>query len=114
MSLGHEFIVDAFGCDPAPLRDLAQMQRLLARVIEELDLRPVGEGRWHAFPGEGGVTGMYLLAESHLCCHTYPERGAATFNLYCCRPRPPWPWSARLAEAVGAREVTVREVLRGA
>lgn len=114
MSLGHEWIVDARECDPAALRDLTRMRALLERVIAELDLRPVGEGRWHVFPGEAGVTGMYLLAESHLCCHTYPERGAATFNLYCCRVRAPWPWTDRLAESLGARAVHVRELPRGA
>jgi len=33
-----------------------------------------------------GVTGLLLLTESHLACDTFPERGFASFNLYCCRP----------------------------
>ncbi|GAC1569224.1 MAG: hypothetical protein NVS3B20_22580 [Polyangiales bacterium] len=45
--------------------------------------------------------------------HTFPELGLATFNLYCCRPRPPWPWSPRLRERLAAREVTVRAFARG-
>ena len=40
---------------------------------------------WHKFGGEGGVTGLIMLTESHLACHTYPEYQTATFNLYCCR-----------------------------
>jgi len=32
------------------------------------------------------VTGLLLLTESHLACDTFPERGFASFNLYCCRP----------------------------
>jgi spermidine synthase len=44
--------------------------------------------RWHTFPdheGEpGGVTGMLLLAESHLAIHTWPELGAVTLDVYVC------------------------------
>lgn len=50
-------------------------------------LTVVGE-HWHKFPpylGEpGGVTGMLLLAESHLAVHTWPERDAVTLDLYVC------------------------------
>jgi S-adenosylmethionine decarboxylase len=63
--------------------------------------------------GQGGVTGMLLLTESHLACHTFPERGYASFNLYCCRPRDEWPWPERLAESLGARRVEVRSFMRG-
>ena len=62
----------------------------------------------------GGVTGLALLSESHLACHTYPEFGVATFNLYCCRARPRWNWEAVLAEMLGATSVTVRVLERRA
>src|SRR5262245_12823152 len=93
---GVEWVVDAFGCDPDRLRGLCE------EVLARLDLRPVGPPLWHAFPGPGGVTGLYLLAESHLAVHTFPEHGLATLNLYCCRPRPPWPWADRLRDALAA------------
>jgi S-adenosylmethionine decarboxylase len=62
----------------------------------------------------GGVTGLYLLAESHLACHTFPERALAAFNLYCCRTRPAWDWSGFLKLRLSAREVLVRAIARGA
>lgn len=112
MNVGYEWIVDAAGCDPAALRDLGAMRALLDRIVSDLALKPVGEPLWHAFGGEAGVTGLILLSESHLACHTYPEFGAATFNLYCCRERPDWPWSERLAEAIGATRVSVSRIER--
>jgi S-adenosylmethionine decarboxylase len=112
MIVGHEWVVDACGCDPGALRDLGLLQDVLGRVVAELGLKPVGAPSWHKFPGEGGVTGIILLSESHLACHTYPELGAATFNLYCCRERPEWPWSERLRESLGASEVTIRRLER--
>jgi S-adenosylmethionine decarboxylase len=110
---GIEWIVDAHGCDPARLRDGAAVRALLDRVVVDLDLRVVGQPLVHGFAPPGGVTALYLLTESHLCCHTYPESGVATFNLYCCRERPPWPWEAGLAGALGARRVAVLRQPRG-
>ena len=114
MNVGSEWMVDARGCAAEPLSDLDRMRGLCERVINELELKVIGDGQWHQFPAPGGVTGLYLLSESHLACHTYPEIGVATFNLYCCRPRPRWPWEARLAEALGANGVTVQFITRNA
>jgi len=112
MLVGTEWLVDASGCLPAALRDLGCLREVFRRIVAELDLKAVGEEQWHAFPGEGGVTGLLLLRESHLACHTYPELGVATFNLYCCRERPEWTWRERLAELLGARGVTVVRIQR--
>ena len=113
MTTGTEWLVDAAGCQPALLADLGGMRALCEAIIADLRLGTVGEPRWHQFPPPGGVTGIYLLAESHLACHTFPELGVATFNLYCCRPRAAWPWERQLTEQFGATRVSVRCVPRG-
>jgi S-adenosylmethionine decarboxylase len=114
MEVGVEWLVDATGCDAARLQDLPRVLAVLAEVIKDLELSVIGEGLAHVFGGAGGVTALYLLSESHLACHTYPETGVATFNLYCCRARSEWPWTAALTEALLATHVTVRKVTRGA
>lgn len=106
-------MIDAIGCDPELLRDRAALESLFARIIAEVQLKPL-RSVWHQFDGPGGLTGMVLLSESHLTCHTYPEFGSATFNLYCCRERPEWPWRQRLSEMLGAAEVSVRTFERSA
>ena len=119
MTVGTEWLVDARGCRAEALRDLAVVRALLETVLARLDLRVIGEGAWHKFGGEGGLTGLYLLTESHLSVHTYPEHGTATFNLYCCRPRPDFPWADEIARALGPGHprgdvrVDVRVVERG-
>lgn len=110
---GSEWIVDAHGCRPDALRSRTTLEAVFDRVVGELALCPVAPPVWHQFPGEGGITGMALLSESHLTCHTFPEAGYAAFNLYSCRPRERWTWEIALAELVGAREVSVRSVERG-
>jgi S-adenosylmethionine decarboxylase len=112
-STGVEHVVDAYGCDPAALRSPDILRALVRDVVESLGLTPVSAPMWHAFPGEGGVTGLTMLAESHLSVHTYPERGFAAFDLYCCRPHVEWPWKEKLASALGARDVNVRVIQRG-
>ena len=114
MITGMEWLIDAAGCDPARLADLSAMRALCEAVVADLRLGLIGEPHWHQFPAPAGVTGIYLLTESHLTCHTFPELGAATFNLYCCRPRAAWAWERQLTEGLGAARVSVRCVSRGA
>ena len=112
MIVGKEWIIDASGCRADDLRDVNRLRAVFARVIDELGLQVVGEQLWRQFPAPGGITGLALLSESHLTCHTYPEFSSATFNLYCCRARPDWPWSERLQEMLSARDVSIRVVER--
>jgi S-adenosylmethionine decarboxylase len=114
MTTGTEWIVDAHGCSPEALRSVSMLEALFGRIINELHLRPVAPPVWHRFPGEGGITGVLLLSESHLSVHTFPEAGFAAINLYCCRPRSAWPWETGLADALGAQHVQVRAESRGA
>lgn len=113
-NVGIEWVVDAVGCVPSALRDVRAVQDVVSRAIDELGLRVLGTPAWHVFEGQGGVTGLVMLTESHLAVHTYPEVGVATFNLYCCSTRPEWPWADRLAESLGAEAVEVRTFVRGA
>jgi len=113
MNVGTEWLVDVYDGDAAALADLARMRSACERVIEGLDLCVVGSPQWHQFPPPGGVTGLYLLTESHLACHTYPEYGLATFNLYCCRARPAWDWRGELTAVLGGGRVSVRTLSRG-
>ena len=114
MNVGTEWLVDAEGCSADPLRDVDTVRGLCEEVIADLGLRVVGDPMWYQFPQPGGVTGLYLLTESHLACHTFPETRIATFNLYCCRPRPAFAWEERLRALLGATRVTVRTATRGA
>ncbi len=111
--VGTEWIIDAFGCDAESLRREELLRGVFARIVSDLGLKPLGEGNWHRFPDEKGVTGLLMLTESHLACHTYPEYRTATFNLYCCRERPEWNWEENLRELLGAEQVNVNKIERG-
>ncbi|GDY08850.1 hypothetical protein LBMAG52_23360 [Planctomycetia bacterium] len=110
---GCEWIVDASGCSFDRLRSLDSVRAVCERAVRELELQVVGQPLWRQFPEPGGVTGLYLLSESHLACHTWPELGLATFNLFSCCRRGDWPWEDRLREMLGADSISVRIAERG-
>jgi S-adenosylmethionine decarboxylase len=109
---GIEWLVEAFGCSEQALRDVARLSELFGAIVAEMALRPLGQAVWHTFPGTGGVTGMWLLSESHLTIHSFPEFGSACLNLFCCRERSPLDWQSRLADTLGAKRVRVSELRR--
>ncbi|MGC4081303.1 MAG: S-adenosylmethionine decarboxylase [Vicinamibacterales bacterium] len=109
---GTEWIVDASGCDAAALRDPAVLAVLFSRIVDLLQLTPVSEPIWHAFPAPGGLTGFVVLAESHLACHTFPEFGSICLNVFCCRPRPAVDLVPLLRALLGTSHASVRQVER--
>ncbi len=82
---GLHLTADLTGCPPGlPVQTQpAALRQLCLQAVAASGLRAVGE-LFHAFPPPGGVTGVVLLAESHLAVHTWPERGAVTIDVYVC------------------------------
>src|SRR5437016_14437069 len=109
---GIEWLVEAHGCSPESLSSLDTLKDLFAQIIGELDLHACGEGQWRQFPESGGITGLCLLSESHLACHTFPEYGSLCLNLFCCRTRPEWDFRSCLEQIFGATLVNVRRLER--
>ena len=82
---GLHLTADLQGCDPTPpaFTDPAALRTLCLQAVAASGLQAVGE-LFHRFAEPGGVTGMVLLAESHLAVHTWPELAAVTLDVYVC------------------------------
>jgi len=81
-------MADLRECAPeVPLADPDWLRVLCARAVQEAGLHPVGEV-FHPFldaRGQAlGVTGVVLLAESHIAVHTWPELRGVTADVYVC------------------------------
>ena|SRR5664279_3024417 len=74
-------------CEPQWLTDAAFLGEHCRQAVAVAGLQSVAHV-FHAFPdtaqGSGGVTATVLLAESHLCVHTWPEQCAVTLDVYVC------------------------------
>ena len=71
--------LDAWVGDAAVLTDLGRVRLLLRAAAEAGGVRVVGE-KFAVFPN-GAVTGVLLLAQSHLSIHTWPEHALANVDL---------------------------------
>lgn len=89
---GLHLTADLHGCDPsrAAMTDTDALRRLCLDSVRGCGLTPVGE-LFHRFAPAvaaheepSGITGVVLLAESHLAVHTWPELGAVTLDVYVC------------------------------
>jgi len=112
MASGCEWIVEAHGCPGDRLSDVSRLRQLFAHLVAGMNLHPVSEATWHQFPRTGGVTGLSLLSESHIACHTFPEYGSLCLNVFCCRPRPYGDFEQYLRKEFGASSVQVRRIER--
>jgi S-adenosylmethionine decarboxylase proenzyme len=83
---GLHLTADLHGCAAALLADRDALRALALAKVAAAGLTPVGD-LFHAFAPPGGVTGVVLLAESHLALHTWPELTAVTLDVYVCNHR---------------------------
>ena len=87
---GLHLTADLHGCpvERPAMTELGALRALCLRAVEAAGLRAVGElfHRFEALPAPteqpAGITGVVLLAESHLTVHTWPEIGAVTLDVY--------------------------------
>lgn len=87
---GLHLTADLNGCDPIQplMTDTDALRALCVESVAAAGLGAVAElfHRFEPAPGESqsGITGVVLLAESHLAIHTWPERGGVTLDVYVC------------------------------
>lgn len=67
----------------------------------------------HHFTPNGGISGVAVLAESHISVHTWPERGYAAFDVFMCGDTEPEKTIPVLKKAFRPKQVNLTEHLRG-
>ena len=83
LPLGTHLLADLSGVAAAVLRDCAVLEALRRAAATDAGAQ-VLHGHFHSFGVEAGVTGVLLLAESHISIHTWPEAGFAAVDIFMC------------------------------
>ena len=106
---GRHLIIECFGAQAS--YGAEAMEALLRRAANAGGAK-VLSCHMHGFGSGAGVTGVALLAESHISVHTWPERGYAAFDIFMCGACNAERAAEVIAEAVPDAEVDVRVVER--
>ncbi|MEO1366970.1 MAG: adenosylmethionine decarboxylase [Acidobacteriota bacterium] len=80
--LGHQLLLDLAGVARHRLDDLDRLRSVLVEAASSAGATVVEE-RFHRFEPHG-VSGVLILAESHLAIHTWPELGTAAVDVFTC------------------------------
>ena len=80
--IGKHCILELYGCCPAKLNDEAFLRSTITAAVQRAGATLLHLITHHFEPQ--GVTGLALLAESHLSIHTWPESGYAAVDVFTC------------------------------
>jgi S-adenosylmethionine decarboxylase proenzyme len=107
----RHLLVELAGCDSVALDDPERVRAALEEAAGLAGTR-VLDGALHHFAPQG-VTGLLLLAESHVAIHTWPEQGFCACDLLSCRAEGDLDRvAAALGRAFSARRTFVRVIER--
>ena len=111
-ALGKHLLLELRDCDREGLNDLGFLRQVLLSAAEECGAIVLGES-FHQFSPQG-VSGVVLIAESHLFLHTWPEYGYAAVDIFTCGDSvKPESAAELLIKKLGAKNPSVIEVSRG-
>ena len=111
-ALGRHLLTEFYGCDRDILNDLEQVKK----GMEEAALQSgatIVEVVFHLFSPHG-VSGVVVIAESHLAIHTWPEYGYAAVDFFTCGEEvDPYQAYESLKKKLKAQFTSVIELKRG-
>jgi S-adenosylmethionine decarboxylase proenzyme len=111
-ALGKHLLLELEGCNRVTLNDEDALRQALLTAADLAGATVLSDS-FHRFSPHG-ISGVVVIAESHLCIHTWPEYGYAAADIFTCgttvRPEVA---AAKLVELLGAAKHTVMEIERG-
>jgi len=107
LSIGVHLVADLRGVSASKISKLPLMKEIMESAVKSGGLTKI-RSHYHQF-SPTGVSGVILLAESHLSFHTWPEYGFVALDIFTCGPTEnaeaafeyiiesflPYPWSTR-------------------
>jgi S-adenosylmethionine decarboxylase len=107
---GAHLIIDLY--DAKKLDDIELIEDALRRCVDAAGATLL-HIHLHHFEPNGGVSGVAVLAESHISIHSWPENGYAALDVFMCGKARPEACVPVLRKAFKPKRIAVSEVLRG-
>ena len=81
--------MELYGCDKRKLSSVQEVSRFLDELPAKIGMTkiiPPYVFEYHGVkPEDWGVSGVVLIAESHIAVHTYPDKGYVAFDAFSCK-----------------------------
>jgi S-adenosylmethionine decarboxylase len=111
-ALGRHILVELYDCDKEALNDLELLRDVMVKAAIDCGAVVLGES-FHRFSPQG-VSGVVVIAESHLSIHTWPEFGYAAADVFTCGTTVNPEIAAEvLIDKLGSKNHSLMEIPRG-
>jgi len=111
-ALGRQILVEFYNCNPDILNDQDQIRDIMVEAVRRSGATIVTD-TFHTFSPHG-VSGVVVIAESHVAIHTWPEYGYAAVDIFTCGETiDPWVIQKYLEEHFEAGNISSMELKRG-
>jgi S-adenosylmethionine decarboxylase len=107
---GAHLIIDLY--DAKKLDDIDLIEQALRQCVDAAGATLL-HIHLHHFEPNGGVSGVAVLAESHISIHSWPENGYAALDVFMCGKAKPEACVPVLRKAFKPKRIAVSELLRG-
>ncbi|BBJ27265.1 adenosylmethionine decarboxylase [Athalassotoga saccharophila] len=111
-ALGRHLLIELYGCEPSVLDDVAGIEEHMRMAARKANSTIVNS-TFHRF-NPYGVSGVVVIAESHLSIHTWPEYGYAAVDIFTCGDSvDPWKAFEYLKSVMKSQRESIIELQRG-
>ena len=111
-ALGRHLLVELYDCDREALNDLDLIRDVMVKAAIDCGAVVLGNSFHHFNPQ--GVSGVVVIAESHISIHTWPEYGYAAADVFTCGTSvKPEKAAEVLIDRLGSKNHSIQEIPRG-
>ncbi len=111
-ALGRQILVEFYECDSELLKDKDYIANAMLEACK-IGLATIVAHTFHSF-SPFGVSGVVVIAESHVAIHTWPEYGYAAVDIFTCGETiEPWKLFHHLKNALKSKHASKMELKRG-
>lgn len=114
---GPHLMLDCYGCPKKKLSDVNFVAKFLDALPDTIGMTKIMPPYVFQYSGlkpeDWGVSGIVLIAESHISIHTFADKGFATIDIYSCKDFDVETAAEYIVSAIGAQRYEKNFMMRG-